>query len=75
MKKRIVIGTALISLAGYASFPPDAVLSAFPRLAGEHDDAPRFRRAIAAAPNGVLAVGKGDYSIATPLVITNRCSL
>ena len=58
-----------------AAVPPDAVLSDFPRLAGETDDAPRFRRAIAAAPNGVLAVGKGEYSIATPLVITNRCSL
>ena len=58
-----------------AAVPPDAVLTDFPRLAGETDDAPRFRRAIAAAPNGVLAVGKGEYSIATPLVITNRCSL
>lgn len=75
VKKLILIGAALMSVAGYASFPADAVLSDFPRLVGERDDAPRFRRAIAAAPNGVLAVGKGDYSIATPLVITNRCSL
>ena len=58
-----------------ASVPADAVLSDFPRLAGETDDAPRFRRAIASAANGILAVGKGEYSIATPLVVTNRCSI
>ena len=58
-----------------ASVPADAVLSDFPRLAGETDDAPRFRRAVSAAPNGVLSVGKGEYAIATPIVITNRCSL
>ena len=38
-----------------AAVPADAVLSDFPRLAGETDDAPRFRRAISAAANGVLA--------------------
>ena len=32
----------------------DANVSDFPRLAGESDDAPRFMRAVAAAPNGVL---------------------
>ena len=58
-----------------AAVPADAVLSDFPRLADETDDAPRFRRAISAAANGVLAVGKGEYAIATPIVITNRCSL
>lgn len=53
----------------------DAALTDFPRLAGEADDAPRFRRAIEAAPNGVLAVPKGDYDIGSPIVVTNRCSL
>lgn len=53
----------------------DANLRDFPRLAGEGDDAPRFRRAIASAPNGVLEVPKGEYEIASPLVVTNRCSI
>ena len=53
----------------------DANLRDFPRLAGETDDAPRFRRAIAAAADGVLAVPKGEYEIATMLYVTNRCSL
>ena len=53
----------------------DANLGDFPRLAGETDDAPRFQRAIAAAADGVLAVPKGEYEIATMLHITNRCSL
>ncbi|MGN0852655.1 MAG: hypothetical protein ACI4Q3_04680 [Kiritimatiellia bacterium] len=53
----------------------DARLADFPRLAGERDDAPRFRRAIDAAANGILEVPKGEYAIATPLAITNRCSL
>lgn len=76
MVKKIVLGVALAVAGGVrAAVPADAVLADFPRLAGETDDAPRFRRAIAAAPNGVLAVGKGDYSIASPLVVTNRCSL
>ena len=53
----------------------DANLSDFPRLAGETDDAPRFMRAVAAAPNGVLRVPKGEYDIASMIYITNRCSL
>jgi len=53
----------------------DVNLADFPRLAGETDDAPRFMRAVAAAPNGVLHVPKGEYDIAAMLHITNRCSL
>ena len=53
----------------------DANLADFPRLAGETDDAPRFLRAVAAAPNGVLRVPKGEYDVASPIRITNRCSL
>ena len=53
----------------------DANLADYPRLTGETDDAPRFSRAIAAAPNGVLLVPKGEYDIATRITITNRCSL
>ncbi len=53
----------------------DAILTNFPRLAGERDDAPRIQRAIDAAPNGILEIPKGDYDIETPLFIRNRCSL
>lgn len=61
-------------LAAWAGIE-DAHLANFPRLPGETDDSPRFIRAIASAANGVLAVPKGDYAIASPIVITNRCSL
>ena len=53
----------------------DVNLADFPRLVGEKDDAPRFMRAVSAAPNGVLRVPKGEYDIALRLTITNRCSL
>lgn len=53
----------------------DASLSDFPRLADEADDSPRFARAIAACPSGVLYVPAGVYEIAAPLVIDNLCSL
>lgn len=53
----------------------DVNLRNFPRLEGETDDAPRFRRAIEVAADGVLAVPKGEYEIASMLYITNRCSL
>ena len=58
-----------------AETPWDANLADFPRLAGETDDAPRFMRAVAAAPNGVLCVPKGEYDIASTIRIANRCSL
>ncbi|MBE6931595.1 MAG: hypothetical protein E7463_15100 [Ruminococcaceae bacterium] len=53
----------------------DAILTDFPRLCNETDDSPRIQRAIDAAPNGILCIPKGDYRIARPLFIRNRCSL
>lgn len=53
----------------------DTILSDFPRLAGELDDSLRIQRAIDATPNGILCIPKGDYEIAKPLFIKNRCSL
>ena len=75
MKMRVLC--LALSLAPWVSVASlaDARLSDFPRLADERDDAPRFRRAIDAAANGILEVPKGEYEIASPLVITNRCSL
>lgn len=72
--------TLLILASSYAASAAaatiaDANVGDFPRFGGETDDSPRFQRAVNAAANGVLSVPKGDYEIATPLVITNRCSL
>ncbi len=53
----------------------DVSVADFPRLEGETDDSPRFMRAVAAAPNGVLRIPKGEYDIATTIRVTNRCSL
>ena len=53
----------------------DNHLSDFPRLNRETDDSPRIQRAIDATPNGILCIPKGDYEIASPLFIKNRCSL
>ena len=53
----------------------DTHLNDFPRLVGECDDSPRIQRAIDATPNGIVAIPKGDYEIASPLFIKNRCSL
>lgn len=53
----------------------DNILTDFPRLKVETDDSARFQRAIDATPNGILCVPKGDYEIAKPLFIKNRCSL
>jgi hypothetical protein len=53
----------------------DASVADFPRLAGETDDAPRLQRAIDATTGGVLYLPRGDYEIASALVVTNRCSL
>ncbi len=66
-----VICCLLAAVAGIE----DVNLRDFPRMNGESDDSPRFMRAIAAAPDGVLAVPKGEYEIASMLYITNRCSL
>ena len=53
----------------------DGSLDAFPRLEGETDDAPRFQRAVNATPSGVLSVPAGLYTIGSPIVVTNLCSL
>ena len=53
----------------------DNHLNDFPRQQGEYDDSPRIQRAIDATPNGILCIPKGDYEIASPLFIKNRCSL
>jgi len=55
--------------------PADATLNDFPRLDGETDDSPRLVRAIEACPSGVLYIPAGVYEIASPIVITNLCSL
>ena len=72
--KMSFVALLMLPMAVFASLA-DARLTDFPRQAGETDDAPRFRRAIDAAANGILEVPKGEYEIASPLVITNRCSL
>ncbi len=53
----------------------DTLLSDFPRLPHESDDTPRIQRAINSTENGILCIPKGDYEIASPLFIKNRCSL
>ena len=53
----------------------DNHLSNFSRQNGEIDDSARIQRAIDATPNGILCIPKGDYEIAKPLLIKNRCSL
>lgn len=53
----------------------DVLLADYPRLPAETDDSARIQRAIDACENGILCIPKGDYQIASPLVIRNRCSL
>jgi hypothetical protein len=53
----------------------DNLLTNFPKLDGDKSDSERIQRAIDATANGILCIPKGDYSIKTPLLITNRCSL
>lgn len=53
----------------------DTILSNYPRLKGEIDDSPRIKRAVEATENGILCIPKGDYEIAEPITISNRCSL
>lgn len=56
-------------------FDSDHSLDEFPRYARETDDSGRFRRAIAATPSGVLTVPRGTYRIASPVRVTNGCSI
>ena len=53
----------------------DSILTDFFRFDDEVDDSPRIQRAIDATTNGILYIPKGDYKIASPLLIKNRCSL
>lgn len=53
----------------------DTILTDFLKQEGDRSDSERIQRAIDATDNGVLCIPKGDYSIKTPLFITNRCSL
>ena len=47
----------------------DVLLADYPRLPAETDDSARIQRAIDACENGILCIPKGDYQIASPLVI------
>lgn len=53
----------------------DNILTDFLRLENDKSDSERIQRAVDATENGVLCIPKGDYSIKTPILITNRCSL
>lgn len=53
----------------------DSILTDFFKHADDKSDSERIQRAIDATPNGILCIPKGDYSIKTPITITNRCSL
>lgn len=75
-ESRKVFWTMLLAAcAGVASAGADGSLADFPRLAGETDDAGRLQRAIDATPSGVLRVPGGEYAVASPVLVTNRCSL
>ena len=75
VRKMLAVSVMAAGCAFGATGEWDVSLADFPRLAGEADDSPRFMRAVSAAPNGVLRVPKGEYDIASMLLITNRCSL
>lgn len=53
----------------------DTILTDYPRLSGDKSDSERIQRAVNDTENGVLCIPKGNYSIKTPLLIENRCSL
>ena len=75
-ESRKVFWTMLLAAcAGVASAWADGSLADFPRLAGETDDAGRLQRAIDATPSGVLRIPGGEYAVASPVLVTNRCSL
>lgn len=82
-RKRLLTASFLLAIVAFCASSafgaaPDAAdtsLTDFPRLAGETDDAPRLQRAIDATKGGVLYLPRGDYDIASTLVISNRCSL
>ena len=53
----------------------DNILSDFLKSDLDKSDSERIQRAIDATENGILYIPKGDYSIKTPILIKNRCSL
>ena len=53
----------------------DSILTDFERFPEDKSDSERIQRAIDATENGILCIPKGDYRIAAPLFIRNRCSL
>ena len=53
----------------------DNNLNTFVKKESDKSDSERIQRAIDATSNGVLCIPKGDYAIAKPLIIRNRCSL
>lgn len=53
----------------------DTILSDFPKKDSDKSDSERIQKAIDATENGILYIPKGNYSIKTPITITNRCSL
>ncbi len=53
----------------------DNILTDFIRTEFDKSDSERIQRAIDSTPNGILCIPKGDYKIATPLYIKNRCSI
>lgn len=50
-------------------------LETYPRLPGETDDAPRIMRAVNDNPLRTLRIEEGIYEIASPIRITNQCSI
>jgi hypothetical protein len=44
-------------------------------LQGETDDSPRIARAVADAPEGQLYIPADRYYLASPIIITNKCSI
>ena len=47
------------------------MLSDYPRLAGETDDSPRIKRAIADCEEQKLFIPDGVYEIAEPILVDN----
>lgn len=76
MKKTIVAAMAVFSAAAlFAAVGYDHSVAEFPRLAGETDDTPRLQRAVDACERGVLFVPKGDYELASTLVLRGNASV
>ena len=53
----------------------DISLNDYPRLPGEKSDDERMKRAVLDCSGGVLFFPKGVYSVTSPIVISNACSV